>query len=137
MPTRSPPPEHAISTPMGVAWFDDDTRLLHHRLDAGVHVTEKVAKETFRVLGSLADGHSLAAVVDMRGLAFADRDARTEFSAPPVDGEVATAMIVAPGVSELIAHLFVEHVHPERPIALFESDTEAVSWASSQLSASS
>ena len=117
-----------IDTGIGSAWLDD-RGLVWHEIETGAGVNAASAADAARAIRELTEDRSIPAIVDLRGVAWADIDARTAFSGPSIPNEPATALIVAPGISQLLADLFVKFEEPRRPIALFESEPEAVAWA--------
>ncbi|MBM4183862.1 MAG: hypothetical protein FJ207_06500 [Gemmatimonadetes bacterium] len=117
-------------TPIGTAWIDDEG-ILWHRLDFGVRIDGQLAEQTAEALADLVGERALPAVVDIAGVQFADRDARDVFarlrSAFP---QTATALLVRPGdnpASGVLAYQFSQ-AKPDRPIAVFEREAEAVEW---------
>ncbi len=119
-----------IKTPIGTAWLDEHG-ILWHRLDFGARVTGDVARLTTEALADLLDGRKAPAIVDIGELQFADQDARDVFARLGADApETATAILVRPGenpASGIHAFLFAQ-MKPDRPVAIFESETEAVAW---------
>jgi hypothetical protein len=122
-------------TPIGTAWIDDEG-ILWHRLDFGVRIDGQLAEETALALAHIVGERSVPAIVDIAGVQFADRDARDVFaklrSAIP---QTATALIVRPGenpVSGVLAYQFSQ-LRADRPIAVFERESEAVDWVRSYL----
>jgi hypothetical protein len=117
-------------TPIGTAWIDDEG-ILWHRLDQQVRVTGDLARETTRALAELVGGRSVPAIVDIAGVQFADRAAHEVFaklrSSVP---QTATALIVRPDenpTSGVLAYQFSLR-KPDRPVAVFEKEAEAVEW---------
>jgi hypothetical protein len=117
-------------TPIGTVWIDAEG-ILWHRLDAGVRIDGPLAEETARVLADLIGERSVPAIVDIAGVRFADRDARGVFAKlRSAVSQTATALIVRPGdnpASGVLAYQFAQ-LKPDRPIAVFEREAEAVDW---------
>ena len=119
--------EGAISTPLGEMWLDDG--VLYHRIDTFL-VQPEAAAQIGEAVRMLTEGRQVPAVIDIRQVAFAEKDARRMFVQSPEDSlEIATALIVAPGSSETMAKVFVNIDKPARPVAAFTSEAEAVAWA--------
>lgn len=120
-----------MKTPIGTAWLDEHG-ILWHRLDFGARVSGDLAQRTMEVLADLLQGRKAPAIVDIGELQFADKDARDVFARMGANTpETATAILVRPGenpASGIHAYLF-STMKPDRPIAVFESEAEAVEWA--------
>ena len=118
-------------TPIGTAWVDEHG-MLWHRLDFGARVSGDLAERTTEVLADLLEGRKAPAIVDIGELQFADKDAREIFAGLGANApETATAILVRPGenpASGIHAYLF-STMKLDRPVAIFESETEAVTWA--------
>ncbi len=118
-----------MPTPIGEMWLDDDG-LLWHRLNPGVEVTAADAKATLAAMEDLTGGRAAPAVVDIRGVAFANRQARQFFSQDlDASPEIATALIVGSGPSRAMANLFLKLSRPARPVRSFTREEEAAAWA--------
>jgi hypothetical protein len=115
-------------TPIGEMWIDEEG-VLWHRLAPGAVVTAEAAAEVLATTKRLAGGRRVPVVVDIRGVAFADRESRDAFAgADAGETELATAILVDKGFSARLATLFVRFSNPSRPTRVFTSETEARSW---------
>ncbi|MDH5456521.1 MAG: hypothetical protein OEY37_10645 [Gammaproteobacteria bacterium] len=114
-------------TPIGRMYLDG--RVIVHTIDAHAALASDGAREIQRITVDLAAGSPVAVVVDMRRMAFAGRDVRGMFTDDLGGVEVATALLVSPGVSLALAGLFKKYAAPERPVEVFEDAVEALSWA--------
>jgi hypothetical protein len=111
--------------------FDDG--VIVHTIDQGAIVDERVAAGVLEATRTLAAGRPVSVVVDLRGVAFADRASRNTFAVDPAGGvEVATALVAQPRVSEFLANLFVRESQ-DRPTSVFENPADARAWAAEQL----
>lgn len=104
-----------------------------HRLDEGVTVDLTEANLIKEATEELAAGERVVIVVDMRAVAFADRDARDAFKDGAGGLEIGTALVVGGGFSEKLASLFTRFSEPTRPVELFYEEADAVAWAESLL----
>ena len=122
-------------TPIGTAWIDDEG-ILWHRLDFGVRIDGALAEKTADVLSTLVGERVVPAIVDIGGVQFADREARDVFAKlRSAVSQTATALLVRPGdnpVSGILAYQFSQ-LKPDRPIAVFEREADAVDWVRSFL----
>ncbi len=119
-----------IKTPIGTAWFDEHG-ILWHRLDFGARITVELAEETIVFLEALRDGRVSPAIVDIGEITFAESAARAAFAGLRSEAEPATALLVPPSVNPapgVLARQF-EALESDRPIAVFETEEEAVAWA--------
>ena len=105
-----------------------------HRLNEGVTVTEPDADLVKQATTELAAGKPAVVIVDMRAVAFADRDARDAFKDSAGGVEVGTALLTDKGFSEKLAGLFTRYSGPTRPVELFHNEADAIAWAESLLS---
>ncbi|MDH3730149.1 MAG: hypothetical protein OES13_03325 [Acidimicrobiia bacterium] len=118
-----------IRTPIGEARLESG--ILWHVIDPTTRVHEEQARKTVVTLAELisrAGVKCLPAVVDMRGVAFADRAARKVF-ANDVSFESATALIVESSVSSALGNAYLRMSRPSRPTKLFTSTAKARDWA--------
>ncbi len=121
-----------MRSPIGEMQLFDDGVIVH-TLDEGALVDEAAAAGVLETTKMLAAGKPVSVVVDLRGVAFADRTSRRAFATGPSGGvEVATALVAGPRVSQFLAELFVRE-EPERPIAMFDDPDAARQWAAAQL----
>ena len=104
-----------------------------HRLNEGVTVTESDADLVKQATVELAAGEPAVVIVDMRAVAFADRDARNAFKDAAGGVEVGTALLTDKGFSEKLAGLFTKFSEPTRPVELFQVEADAITWAKSLL----
>jgi hypothetical protein len=118
-----------VTTPIGTMWIEEG--VLWHRLDAGAVVGATEAREVMEIQRRLTGGDRVPTVIDVRDLAFADRDARDIFASPEqAEPEIATAIIVRNAtIAERLVGLFVRHSRPTRPIEVFSSEDQARAWA--------
>lgn len=123
-----------MKTPIGEMRITEPGVLIHE-LDEGVAVAEGAAAEVKRITEALAAGDPVVVIVDMRAMAYADRDVRDAFSTAP-GAEVGTALVVKPGLSEDLAGLFTRFHNPDRPVEVFVDMSEAENWARTRLQAS-
>lgn len=115
-----------------------DNGVIVHTLNAGAVVDTDAAHTVLELTADLAGGDRVATVIDMRAIAFADRDAREAFARDPSGGvEVATALVIGPKIADFLASRFVRGAQPERPIAMFDTVDEAMEWAADQVAAAS
>lgn len=120
-------------TPIGEMYLDG--RVIVHVVDPHAVLDPDGAREVQRITVDLAAGSPVAVVVDMRGMAFAGRDVRGMFR-DDLDGvELATALLVSSDISVALADLFKRYASPERPVEVFTSEDEALSWARGQVEA--
>jgi hypothetical protein len=120
-------------SPIGVMQLFEDGVIVH-TLDVGAHIDERAANEVEALTAELADGRRVGVVVDMRQVAFADRDARDIFAREDAGGvEVATALVVGPALPEFLANRWVADSKPDRSTALFDTVDEAAEWVRAQL----
>lgn len=118
-----------MQTPIGEMWMDDD--VLIHRIDQVV-VSEDAARGVHEAVKRLTGGTAVPAVVDLREVGYASRDARDMFAAPPEGAnESATALVVRSRASQVMASLFMKFSRPDRPVKVFHSDEPAIEWARS------
>ena len=104
-----------------------------HRLNEGVSVTEADADLVKQATIDLASGKPAVVIVDMRAVAFADRDARDAFKDSAGGVEVGTALLTDKGFSEKLAGLFTKFSEPTRPVEVFHTEADAIAWAESLL----
>ncbi len=122
-----------VKTSIGTLWVDT-FGVLWHRLDADALVTAEHADETLQAVLRLTGGRHTPAVVDIRGVAFADRAARDGFAGDEdSSGESATALIVDNAFSKRLGNLFLQMSKPGRPVRMFTSEEEAAAWARTYL----
>lgn len=111
-----------------------DDGVLIHTLDEGALVDRRVAKEVLRDTEKIAAGRSVAVVVDLRAIAFADQESRQVFADDAAGGvEVATALVVGPRVAEYLGAQFVNRAQPHRPTSIFHDVDEAAAWAADRV----
>ncbi len=121
----------AQRTPIGDMHMDG--RVIVHTINAHAVLDVDGAREVQRITVDLAAGAPVAVVVDMRGMAFAGRDAREMFS-DDLDGvELATALLVTSDISVALAGLFKRYADPERPVEMFTDEDQALTWAKAQV----
>jgi hypothetical protein len=113
-------------TPLGEAWID--TGILWHRIRPNTVITEDQARASIADMANLVGDTHLPAIVDIRGVEFADKEARDVF-ANEVPFEVATAIIVDSVVSKGLGNIYLKVSRPSRPTRLFTSETAAEEWA--------
>lgn len=117
-----------VPTPIGKMWTADG--VVWHRIDPGATVDTEAAQEVTRITAELTGGEPMPVVVDLRGVAFAERDARDLFASEGDEVEVATVLIVTPGTpGAAMAELWRKHSRPSRPVAVVYSEAEAAEWA--------
>ncbi len=121
-----------IETPLGIMWMTDDGVLVH-RIEHGLQITAEDARAVQAAVRELTGGKAVPAVVDIRSVGYADRDARKIFGASTNESfETATALIVGSSSGLTMAKAFLA-MEPERPIEVFTSEHEAMEWAVAQL----
>ena len=120
---NAPPP---APTPIGDVWLEDG--IMHHRIHPETTITASLAHRTVDSLADYAGGRKRPAVVDIRGVTFADREARDVF-ADDLEFETATALVVDSNLSKNIGNLYLRLSRPSRPTRLFVSPDEATQWA--------
>ncbi|GEM_PF-4747111 len=117
-----------VPTPIGKMWMADG--VLWHRVEPGATVDAAAAREVTRVANELTGGQRVPAVVDIRGVAFAERDARDLFAREGDVVEAATVLVVTPGTpGAAMAELWRKHSRPSRPVEVVFSVEEAAEWA--------
>ena len=121
---NAPPP---APTAIGRVSLEDG--IMHHQVNADTVVTEGLARRAVEQLSMFASGLEVPAVVDIRGVRFADRAARDVF-AEDLDFEIATAIVVESSLSRNLGNLYLRVSRPTRPTRLFGSLEEATQWAS-------
>ena len=120
----------ATVTPIGEMRMAAPGVLVHQLSEGGVTVTEDAATEVKRITERLAGGDPVVVIVDMRTLAFADRNVRNEFGSAAGGVEVATGLVVEQGmISGELAELFIKFHDPDRPVEVFGRVPEAMAWA--------
>lgn len=124
--------EQAKETPIGVMRLVAPGVIVH-RLAEGVTVDGTEAAVVKQVTEELAAGEPVVIVVDMRGMAFANRDARDAFKDGAGGVEIGTALLTDKGFSQQLAGLFKRYSEPTRPVGIFHSEAEAITWAESLL----
>jgi hypothetical protein len=113
-------------TTVGKAWIE--AGVLWHRIDGALPITEQLARTTVAELSRFVGDREMPAVVDIRGVQFADREARDVF-ANEVHFETATAIIVESAMSKGLGNIYLKVSRPKRPTRLFTSVHEAREWA--------
>lgn len=117
-----------VATPVGTMWMADG--VLWHRLRPGAVIDAAAAAEVNRITVELTGGAQVPTVIDLRGVAFAEREARDLFAREGDVVESATALIVTPGTpAAALAELWLRHSDPSRPVAVVRSEEEAAEWA--------
>ena len=107
--------------------------VIMHRLLEGVSINETDADLVKKATEEFAAGKPAVVIVDMRGVAFADRGARDAFKEGAGGVEIATALLADRGFSEKLAGLFTRYSEPTRPVELFHREADAIAWAESLL----
>jgi hypothetical protein len=119
--------EGTVTTPIGQMWIEDG--ILFHRIESFI-VEPEAAAQIGDAVRTLTGGKQVPAVIDIRKVAFAEKDARRMFAQSPEESlEIATALIVAPGSSQTMGQVFLKIDKPDRPVAAFTTEAEAVAWA--------
>lgn len=117
-----------IETPLGTMWMTEDGVLVH-RIERGLQITAEEARAVQQAVRELTGGKAVPAVVDIRSVGYADRDAREIFGASTDDSlETATALIVGSSSGRTMARAFLA-MSPKRPVEVFTSEEEAMEWA--------
>ena len=123
-------------TPIGTAWLDANG-ILWHRLDFGVRVNASTARDTVTALAELLGDRVAPAIVDIGEMQYATPEAREVFAGLGASArESAVAILIRPGenpASAVQSFLFSK-LDPDRPMAIFESEEQAVAWARGFLS---
>ena len=120
-------------SPIGEMVLREDGVLIH-TLDEGALVDRRAANQVLRDTEKIAEGRSIAVVVDLRDIAFADQESRQVFADDPAGGvEVATALVVGPRVGEYLGSQFIKRSQPHRPTLIFHDIEEAVAWAADRV----
>jgi len=121
--------DDCVRTPIGTLSIDE-SGLLWHRLDSGVVVDVDAARQTVDAVRQITSGRAMPAVVDIRGVAFADKAARDGFAGDEhSSNELATALVVDKRFSKHLGNLFLRMSKPRRPVRMFTSEEEAAGWA--------
>ena len=117
-----------VRTPIGRMWLYEDG-ILWHRLDQGAIVTVEHARAVREAVARLTEGNPVPAIVDIRGVVFADNEARRAFGGSAEESnEIATAIIVASRITRTLGNLFMTAGDSARPVKLFSSEDEALEW---------
>ncbi len=124
--------ERAMRTPVGEMQIIAPGVIMH-RITEGVSIKAADAHIVKQVTEELAGGEPAVVVVDMRGVAFADRQARDAFKEGAGGVEIGTALLTDRGFSEKLAGLFERYSEPTRPVEMFHSEADAIDWAKSLL----
>ncbi len=115
------------TTPIGEMWLEDG--ILWHRIDSET-VSEEDARDVLQIVGEITGGRPAPAVVDMRSIGFASKEARQGFAGSPESShEIATALVVSSSSSRIMAQAFLKLSKPDRPIGVFTDIAEARDWA--------
>lgn len=126
-----------ISEPAVVATASADVGVVASLYEDGVMVVEfmpglivdgDVARMTRELQAAVADG-PFVAVADLRGLAYADNEAREHFSTDPSGDQCAIALLVGPRVSSYVAARWVSDYELDRPVRVFTEPAAALEWA--------
>lgn len=104
-----------------------------HRLEEGISVAAEDAEVVKQLTAELAAGQPVVMVVDMRQVAFAERDARDAFSEGAGGLEIGTALVTGEGFSDKLAGLFLRYSRPSRPVNVFRTESDAIAWAQTLL----
>ena len=115
-----------VPTPIGQAWIE--SCVIHHHIADGTVVTESLAEKTVAKLAGFVGDRRLPAVVDIRGVTFADRAARDVF-ARDLGFELATALVVSSGFTKNLGNIYLRLSRPGRPTKMFNSSHEPTRWA--------
>jgi len=114
------------ATPIGEMWLEDG--ILWHRIDSET-VSEEDARDVLRIVGELTGGRPAPAVVDMRSIGFASKEARQKFAGSPESSyEIATGLVVSSSSSRIMAQAFLKLSKPDRPVGVFTDMAEAREW---------
>jgi len=126
-----------ISEPAVAATASADVGVVASLYEDGVMVVEfmpglivdgDVARMTRELQAAVADG-PFVAVADLRGLAYADNEAREHFSTDPSGDQCAIALLVGPRVSSYVAARWVSDYELDRPVRVFTEPAAALEWA--------
>lgn len=99
----------------------------------GSTIDENSAREAAAAAKALASGAPMVIIADARGLGFADRKARDVFADAGIEGRIATGVIVSSRVVRYLAEQYARQTEGKRPFRIFNSESEAIEWASDQL----
>ena len=99
----------------------------------GSTINENSAREAAAAAKALASGKPVVIIADARGLGFADRKARDVFADAKIEGRVATGVIVSSRVVRYLAEQYARQTEGRRPFRIFDSEGDAIEWASEQL----
>lgn len=94
----------------------------------GLVIDRTVARTTRELQASITDGDHVV-VADLRGIAYADREAREFFSTDPSGMQRAIAVIVGRRISSYVADRWVTDYELDRPVSVFTDPAEALRWA--------
>jgi hypothetical protein len=118
-----------VETPIGEMWLDE-RGVRWHRITTQERITVDDAAAVQRIAAELTDGEPAPAVVDIRSVSYAAREARDTFGDSfGSDVETATALVVGSSASLTMARAFISITKPERPVAVFTSEAKALEWA--------
>ena len=118
-----------VETPIGEMWLDEHG-VRWHRITKQERITAEDADAVRRIVAEFADGEPAPAVVDIRAVSYAGREARDTFGdAFGSTGETATALIVGSSASATMAKAFIQLTKPDRPVEVFTSEAKALDWA--------
>ena len=99
----------------------------------GSTIDENSAREAAAAAKALASGEPVVIIADARQLGFADRKARDVFADAEIEGRVATGVIVSSRVVRYLAEQYARQTEGKRPFRIFNTESEAVTWAHDQL----
>jgi hypothetical protein len=118
-------------TPIGRAWIDEHG-ILWHRVEFSERISREHAEETLAILAEMLGGRRAPVISDISQVHQVDPGARDVFARLGEDApETAIAILVRPGenpASGVQAYLF-SALKPDRPVAVFEDEAEAIAWA--------
>ena len=103
------------------------------RVAFGSTIDENSAREAAAAAKAMASGAPVVIIADARGLGFADRKAREVFADAEIEGRVATGVIVSSRVVRYLAEQYARQTEGKRPFRIFNSEREAIEWASEHL----
>ena len=99
----------------------------------GSTIDENSAREAAAAAKALVSGDPVVIIADARGLGFADRKARDVFADADIGGRIATGVIVSSRVVRYLAEQYARQTEGKRPFRIFNSESDAIEWASDQL----
>ena len=128
-------PPVVVDTSTARTWLADDG-VVRHELPPGARVALDDARRYVDAVREVAGGVPRPAVIDMRGLVSATREARAHFAGPEAAaGATALAMVLDRSVGGFIGSVYLALHRPPVPTRIFYALEPAIAWARRHLDA--